>query len=484
MSRLVPHRLIAAALLALLSASASAAQATDSTGAARVTGMVRDSLTGRPLARALVQLVSDKPDGPAAQSVLSGTDGLFEFLGVADGRYTLGFHHALLDSLGLEPITRPLFVDGPRTWTVDLGTPSPARLRAALCGDVGSTATNGIVMGTVRRAPDGEPVPGAGVFGQWREVVLASRRVEERLPRRDDTSRDGGWYVLCNVPGAGTMALLAHRAADSTALIEVEVPETGFLRRDLWLGTARRSRVADSIGSTTTAGGAPSAMRTIAVGDGVVTGTVRSGDGDRPLAGVTVGLVDGPRVRTDAQGAFRIANAPFGTRLLEIRAVGHAPHQEVVDVLPGIPSVDITLRTTQAVIDAVRVTASRFGGTALLEFEERRKTAFGRFLNADEIMRRRPIVTTDIFRAFPGVFVDGNVDTDARVQMRGVYAERCEPTVFVNGSPMVGMRASDLNDFLKPERLLGVEVYQAGNAPPQFVTGAGECGSLVFWTRP
>jgi hypothetical protein len=43
----------------------------------------------------------------------------------------------------------------------------------------------------------------------------------------------------------------------------------------------------------------------------------------------------------------------------------------------------------------------------------------------------------------------------------------------------------DLDMLVSPDQLLGMEVYQANHAPPQFqsspMTG---CGSIVIWTRP
>jgi hypothetical protein len=73
---------------------------------ATVRGAVHDSLAAAPLGGALVQLVADERDATYGQSVLADRAGLFEFRDVPAGRYTLGFHHALLDSLGLEPIAR------------------------------------------------------------------------------------------------------------------------------------------------------------------------------------------------------------------------------------------------------------------------------------------------------------------------------------------------------------------------------------------
>jgi hypothetical protein len=65
----------------------------------------------------------------------------------------------------------------------------------------------------------------------------------------------------------------------------------------------------------------------------------------------------------------------------------------------------------------------------------------------------------------------------------GVIADRCTPAVYLNGFPLGAASLTDIDLLVKPETLLGVEVYAAGLVPPQVEPGMSGCGSLVFWTR-
>jgi hypothetical protein len=55
--------------------------------------------------------------------------------------------------------------------------------------------------------------------------------------------------------------------------------------------------------------------------------------------------------------------------------------------------------------------------------------------------------------------------------------------VYLNGFNLGATSLTDIDMLVKPEQLLGVEVYAAGLVPPQFEPGMSGCGSLVFWTR-
>ena len=92
--------------------------------------------------------------------------GRFTLGGVPDGRYTLGFFHPMLDSLGLDPRLREVRVDRQRPVRADLGVPSPARLRAAICGPGSGPDSGAVVVGVVRDPRDGLPATGVAVTGE------------------------------------------------------------------------------------------------------------------------------------------------------------------------------------------------------------------------------------------------------------------------------------------------------------------------------
>src|SRR6188768_1630513 len=99
-----------------------------------VSGMVYDSLGKRPLPEAMVQLVGADSGARFGQTVASDAQGAFQFTDVPDGRYMIGFIHPVLDSVGIEPVAKELVVANQQATRVSLSTPSPSRLRAAICG--------------------------------------------------------------------------------------------------------------------------------------------------------------------------------------------------------------------------------------------------------------------------------------------------------------------------------------------------------------
>src|SRR4051812_27900094 len=94
---------------------------------ATVSGVVRDSIARGPLIGAMVQIVAADDPGKFARTAVTDSSGVFNIPDVPDGRYMLGFYHAMLDSLGLEPTVREVLVNGVRPVRADLAIPSPAR---------------------------------------------------------------------------------------------------------------------------------------------------------------------------------------------------------------------------------------------------------------------------------------------------------------------------------------------------------------------
>ena len=66
--------------------------------------------------------------------------------------------------------------------------------------------------------------------------------------------------------------------------------------------------------------------------------------------------------------------------------------------------------------------------------------------------------------------------------MRGNFSGHCQPAVFVNGMSLRNLNSNDINGIVRPDDVIGIEVYTSAGAPPQFSQQNG-CGSIVFWTR-
>jgi len=449
-----------------------------------VSGTVHDSIAGRPLPGAVVQLVHSEDASRFARTVISDSLGRYAFDSVPDGRYTLGFFHGMLDSLGMQPVARAVSINRNGALRADLAIPGARRLRDVLCGPRTATNSGAVVIGVIRDARTRAPISGVRVVGQWHEVTLGVGGIQQRMPRRVTTSEENGSYVLCNVPAPGLVSVIASRGADSTDLVEFEVPFDGFMRRELFLGAARTVAVVDSTPLADTL-----AMRspTVHLGDARLTGTVVAIDGGAPIVGAVVGIKNGPQTRANERGFWTLQNVPPGSRTLEVRALGHVPVRRSVDVIEGTPPIRVAMVTFKATLDTLKITAGLSVNLDLQQFEQRRKTnGMGRFLTAADIFKRQPLETSQLFRNFAGLELrratTANGDTEV-ILMKGVFDDQCMPTIFLNGTPMQNTDANILDNFVRPEKIIGIEVYSPTSIPPQFQIGLSGCGSIVIWAR-
>jgi hypothetical protein len=477
--------LVAACVLSGATAVAQGSPAPAGSGAARVSisGIVYDSLGRAPLMDAAVQLVNADSVAAPGRSVSTDSTGRFRIDSVPPGRYLLGFFHPMLDSLGLEATPNEVFVTGRSAIRADLGIPSPFTLRRGLCGAEAISDSTALILGFVRSASGKLPVDSAMITARWLELSIASGRIARDIQRRAVTTQAGGWYVICGAPNGGVVSVQATHGADSTAALDMELPQSGFLRRDLYFGVARL------VGIDTAQRSDDSVMIAASPrfgGDGRLSGMVYAARGRRPLAGARVSLLNGPQTRANERGEWTLTGLPTGTRTLEVRAVAHVPVSMTVDVVDDAAPVVIEMVTLQSVLDTIRVTASR--GTAnanLLEFLKRRRSSGGgRFLGREDIASRRPLYTSDLFRTVPGVQIDRVRNGDDIITMRGnsFSSARCQPSIFVNGMNMRGLSANDIDGFIRPDELFGVEIYTNATAPAQYSEMNG-CGAILFWSR-
>ncbi|HEY0151785.1 MAG TPA: carboxypeptidase regulatory-like domain-containing protein [Longimicrobium sp.] len=472
--RILPYLTLA---LALLCAAPLTAQQPGATTGATIRGVVMDSVAGRPLGEATVQLVQM---GAAAGARTATTDaaGRFSFADVPAGRYALGFLHPVLDSLGLEPIAREVQVAGQGEVRADLAIPAPARLRSAFCGAEGSTG--GLVMGFVRAAEGGAPVQGATVSGEWMELSIGGGGMARRMARRTATTAENGGFLLCDVPTPGTIILAVTRGDRGTDRIEAEVPASGFLRRELFLGEARMAARADTAPAGDTVP-APPRPRT---GPGRLSGTVLAADGGRPLPGAQVSVLNGVPTRADANGEWTLTGAPSGTRVLEVRATGYYPVLRVVDIADGARPVRVTMSRLAAMLDTLRVTARSGGRAARAGFDERRRSlGVGRFITAEDIARRHALVISDVLDRVPGLARAQGPDGGEVLLMRSAFGDGCAPTIYIDGLMMRALSGADIDVLVRAEDVGAIEVYSESQVPPQFQDPLSGCGSIVLWRK-
>ena len=130
-----------------------------------------------------------------------------------------------------------------------------------------------------------------------------------------------------------------------------------------------------------------------------------------------------------------------------------------MDIVTGAAPVRAALSTMKSVLDTVRVMAERMSNRNMVEFNERRRGGLGRYLTAEDVQRRQPIVTSDLFRNMAGLRLERTDIGDTQLLMRGTFEETCVPSVYINGRYMRDLSADDIDSWVKPSEIAGVEVY-------------------------
>jgi hypothetical protein len=333
---------------------------------------------------------------------------------------------------------------------------------AVVCPSMGRPDSAGVVTGVVRDARDRQPLAGVMVTGDWVEFTVTPGGLERRIASRSATTTTNGSFVICDVPKLGSIALAAYRGADSTDLIEMQVPPGGLLRRDLYLGSAS---------------------------DGNLRGIVLSAVANRPLEGAQVSVSGLAPTRTNERGEWTLANVPAGTRTLDVRAVSHNAERSAVDVVPGTPAIRTTLSTLRAVLDTMRTRAARLSDPWASGFDDRRRSSgSGHFLTPTDIARRGRNATSELFMTVPGLQVEGH-GAFRVVTMSNPIHQGCIPAFYIDGVWMRDILPDDIDGWIEPERILGIEVYAGAAVPPQFSPPRFDrtsypCGSIVIWTKP
>jgi len=179
--------------------------------------------------------------------------------------------------------------------------------------------------------------------------------------------------------------------------------------------------------------------------------------------------------------------------MIEVRALGYAPARRRVDIIDGAPKVRVALSTMQSILDTVRVVATRMNNRDGDGFDRRRKTGIGHFITSADMARWKPVSTSEIFHRVPGATLDyDTTGVDKHLLIRGGTG-KCAPALFINGLPMtsrtadggdaISITADDLDTWIRPADVIGIEVYTGDTAPVEFQQSMSGCGSVLIWTR-
>jgi Carboxypeptidase regulatory-like domain len=450
-----------------------------------ISGFVRDSLAGKPLVGAVIQLVPSATPWAAGRTVKSDSIGRFAIDSVAPGQYVFGFQHPRLDSLGLDAVSKALQVDkAVRFLRADLALPSGRTFVTMLCGP--RADSSGAVIGRVFNADDGAPVAVGSVvvhFAKMRIDAGGVRKVPMQVVAPFGTD---GRFVACGIPtDAAILAQARAGTGDATGKAgmsgEIEMafePKVPLLHRDLLIAM----RDADSVPTASVpAGGVkPAAPRaTVArTGSARISGRVNSSDG-KPVKGARVSVQDTDiSMLTDSSGMFRGSGLPAGTRTVEVVAIGFAPVRLAADLRANRETtVPISVGSRITTLGAVNVIATpdRAG------FLKRRAAGLGYFLDANQMEQRGAQNIAMALTTAPALRNNGfSVENPTRPRISG--RNNCKPVAYLDGQ-QIQDGLGGIDDLLTIRRVGGIEVYaDATEAPPQF-HGQGNCAIVIVWTK-
>lgn len=417
-----------------------------------VAGKVFDSLAAAPLAAARVELVDAVHPEQSPRELISDSSGAFAARDVAPGRYVATFYHPRLDSLGVQSSSFLVDLRGRRGVWLSLAIPSPARLRAMFCGDH-LTDSTGMLIGRAIDARTQSGIEGAVVTAQWLDVdAHPGRSVLVHRPYTQTTSRSDGSFTLCDVPLFKDFGVHADQPGKRSGTIGLKLTESGIARRDLLLADSQHV---------------------------IVHGNVLGGNG-APVPRAHVSAIDMPGEATaDENGVFALPVERGGTQTLVVRALGYYPEERTVDIRPDSGAwVELDLPTRVSALDTTHVRANRsadYDG-----FERRRAGGIGTFLTSADIEATIPRSLTDLISRSPATPLVRLPDGHLGVSVRGAS---CLPVLVLNGHslPMIH-DLIEIDNLVDLAAIARMEIYTAGEIPPQY-TLRTTCAAILVWTK-
>ena len=426
----------------------------------RIVGVVSDSISQGPLRGAEV-VVSG-----LGTTVITDSLGKFTIDSLPAGTYQVGVFHPLLESLGVTLATKPFVVGPDSAAVVNLSVPSLATLVSHYCEGSQTTSAPSAFAGRVLDPDTDAPITGARVSLAWTDVTVSKETGVVRTPHELHTeSNTSGFFKFCTLPSGMDGTLQVTRGETSTP--EIPVAMNGALLAYQNVSIAAKSDTRAT---------------------GVVMGRVMTLDG-KPVSGARVEIpVSGVSGVTRDDGGFRLTGLRSGTQLLVVRSLSHAMATEPINVTSRSPlELVVTLGAKANLLDPVLVTARRDYELEKSGFNARKRGPAGHFFSREDIDRRKPNYISDMLKNLPGFDVTsqrgGTVVSGRRRPTNIVGGNPACNRVFIDGFEWKNLQPGDLDMFVNPDDVIGLEVYQPGDEPAQFRTFDRGCVTLVVWTQ-
>jgi len=432
---------------------------------ASITGVATDSLRGNSLQGAFIELL------PGGRQVGTDATGAFRFDSVPAGSpYRLRLMHALLDTLGIRLATPEFVVEPGATAAVNITIPQAASIVALICPPAMLERGAGALVGFVRDPDNGAVIDSVEVSLVYDESPLRQVRMPVNRTARPNAT---GHYAICGLPIPTTGRVQLNRNGVRSGDIAVAITEQMPLNVRS-LGMRERANVAtmrNEVG--------------LLVGDGTVTGRVRTRNG-MPVAEARV-QVDGAAavVLTDSAGAFTLEKVPTGTQQLTVRKLGHNLGEQAVDVVRhDTVEVAVVMEDFVPTLAPIVTVSQREKDMEDTGFALRKARGFGFYLEGDQIDRGPPTLG-EALRLVPGIRVgyDASNQTGQKAMIMTSRDPRGCLRYYVDGVYWQEM-GGDIEKFVRPDDLEALEMYSPATVPGEFAAASrGRCSVLVLWTR-
>jgi hypothetical protein len=463
----------ALAICAALPPRVAAAQATPpaapaSTSAfAAVQGYAIDSLHSGPLTNAVVLVEG------SGRSTTTDADGHYMLDSITPGTHRVLLLHHLLDTLGVGQMrTPPITFTAGETHTLDLAIPSPSRIVGILCTPAQRMRGPAAMIGSVRDPDTQGPAVGAEVQVVYYVPDLVGRK---QLRTGSATVDSTGMYRICGLTKDMDGKVQVYRNKVSSGEVPITI-DNGFL--------ALRSFTVAGHQTVVEVQGDSGKMKRVAKGAARVTGRVVDKTG-KPLVGARVQLQSGGEVTlTKNNGDFTLDSLPSGTQALEIRKLGYSVAEVPVELSNASPAkTTVTMSDAAPMLETMRVEAQVDKGLSKVGYLDRKRSGFGYFFDGTQVNHQSHLFS-DMMRISPGLIMqpagDGrtNVIRDSRNQQNGCV------NFYVDNSPYQEMTPGDIDDYIRPDEVVALEVYHGTETPPQFTQpGGSSCATIVIWTQ-
>jgi hypothetical protein len=466
------HRLTVAAacMLAIAASRPLAAQNAPAAPAqlSALQGFVLDSIHDGGLAKAVVIVEGTGRTG------ITQADGRFRVDSIPMGKHRIMVMHPLLDTLGVVMRTPDPFDFTNAVHTLDLSLPSGERLAAVFCTPAQRQLGPAIMIGFVRDPETNGPAIGSKVSLVFQKTDILG--IGRKLPPtvREMPVDSTGLYRICGLPADMTGKVQVFRNGVSSGEVPISVSRGIALRA---FSVAAKQIVAEVKGDS-------GKVRKVARGTAKVTGRVVDKNG-RPLEGARVMLQDGDGVAvTRTTGEFSLDSLPSGTQALVVRKLGYGLTESAVELSSATPArTTVTMNDFVPTLATVRVEAQVDKGLQSVGYLERKQTGMGQYFDGKQI-NHESMMFSDVMRIATGLRVqpsgDGrtNVITDSRSASNGCV------NYVIDNQKWTTMTPGDIDDFVKPNEIVAIEVYHGTGTPPEFQqAGQSSCATIVVWTQ-